>query len=366
MSVTGGWEQTNASRRFQLRRLGLVMQPEPGNPMQVEGVLNPASARGRDGELYLFPRMVARGNYSRIGIARVRFSAVGDPVGVEHLKIALEPEAEYELRPGGGGCEDPRITFIEPLRRYVMTYTALSSRGPRIALAMSEDLLHWERLGLATFRPYEGVDFNDVANKDALCFPVAISDPDGQPSMALIHRPLFPGTGPDETRHCAVPRVVDILRESIWISYSALLKGCCDHQTCRHLCHFGTHRQLAAPVAPWEQLKIGGGTPPILTPKGWLFLYHGVSAAPREPSSTGKLRYSAGLLVLDERHPHLVRYRSPEPVLTPEVQEEQEGIVSNVVFPTAIDRRTDLGLPDRFDVYYGMADSRIGAARLDF
>jgi len=29
----------------------------------------------------------------------------------------------------------------------------------------------------------------------------------------------------------------------------------------------------------------------------------------------------------------------------------------------SIDRRDDLGSPDRFDVYYGMADNRIGAAR---
>jgi len=35
------------------------------------------------------------------------------------------------------------------------------------------------------------------------------------------------------------------------------------------------------------------------------------------------------------------------------------------VFPTGIDRRDDLGLPNRFDVYYGMADYRIGVARLD-
>jgi hypothetical protein len=41
------------------------------------------------------------------------------------------------------------------------------------------------------------------------------------------------------------------------------------------------------------------------------------------------------------------------------------GIVANVVFPTGIDRRDDLGSPDRFDVYYGMADNRIGVARLD-
>ena len=99
---------------------------------------------------------MARGNYSRIGIARVRFNEAGDPVGVERLGIALEPTTEYELRPDGGGCEDPRITFIEPLQRYVMTYTAFSPRGPRIALAVSDDLFHWDRLGLATFQPYEG------------------------------------------------------------------------------------------------------------------------------------------------------------------------------------------------------------------
>jgi len=32
---------------------------------------------------------------------------------------------------------------------------------------------------------------------------------------------------------------------------------------------------------------------------------------------------------------------------------------------TGIDRREDLGQPNRFDVYYGMADSRIGVAQLD-
>ena len=38
------------------------MEPEPGNPHEVEGVLNPAAIRGPDGKLYLFPRLVAKGN----------------------------------------------------------------------------------------------------------------------------------------------------------------------------------------------------------------------------------------------------------------------------------------------------------------
>ncbi len=357
-------QHSSPSQPFRLQRLGLMMESEPDNPLEVEGVLNPAAARGRDGQLYLFPRLVSQGNYSRIGIARVCFNKVGDPVGVKRLGIALEPEASYELRPGGGGCEDPRITFIEPLQRYVMTYAAYSTRGPRIALAISDDLFHWERMGLAIFMPYDGVDFNDIDNKDGLLFPVAIPDVAGRPAMAIIHRPLFPGTGPDETIHCQTPREVDVLRESIWISYHSLVNEICDKH--HHLCHFDSHERLAIPVAAWEQLKIGGGTPPILTPHGWLVLYHGVCEALDEPGPARKLRYSAGLLVLSESHPRLIQYRSLEPVLTPELPEEREGTVANVVFPTGVDRRDDLGLPNRFDVYYGMADNRIGVARLDF
>jgi predicted GH43/DUF377 family glycosyl hydrolase len=52
-------------------------------------------------------------------------------------------------------------------------------------------------------------------------------------------------------------------------------------------------------------------------------------------------------------------------VLKPELPQECHGTVAHVVFPTGIDRRDDLGLPSRFDVYYGMADDRIGVARLD-
>ena len=154
---------------FIVRRLGLVMEPEPGNPQEVEGVLNPAAARGPDGALYLFPRLVAQGNYSRIGIAGVRFDAAGDPSGVERRGIALEPEADYERRSdGGGGCEDPRITFVEPLQCYLMTYTALSDEGPRIALALSGDLIHWQRLGLATFSAYQGIDLDSVDDEDVV------------------------------------------------------------------------------------------------------------------------------------------------------------------------------------------------------
>jgi predicted GH43/DUF377 family glycosyl hydrolase len=348
---------------FKLQRLGLVMEPESGNPQEVEGVLNPAAVRGPDGNLYLFPRLVARGNYSRIGIARVRFNEAGDPVGVERLGVALEPEADYERRSdGSGGCEDPRITFVEPLQRYMMTYTALSPQGPRIALALSQDLFHWTRLGLATFEPYCGIDFVHVDDKDASLFPVAVPNHAGKMQMAILHRPLFPGTRPEEIACKAESRVVDLDHESIWISYCPMALEGLDPQ---HLGLFNSHHRLATPVSPWERLKIGGGTPPVLTRHGWLILYHGVSQI-AEPSNDGhQLCYSAGVMMLSKEHPRVIRYRSTEPVLTPELPQERRGTIANVVFPTGIDRRDDLGSPDRFDVYYGMADNRIGVARLN-
>ena len=348
---------------LRLRRLGLIMEPESGNPLEVEGTLNPAAVRGPDGQLYLFPRLVARGNYSRIGIARVKFNGDGDPCGVERLGIALEPEADYERLPGGGGgCEDPRITYVEPLGHYVMTYAALSSNGPRIALAISEDLFRWQRVGLATFEAFHGIDFVHVGNKDASLFPVAIPNHAGKMQLAMLHRPLVPGTRPEETADQGARRWVDPDHESIWISYCPMppaglgprLPGL-----------FNSHHRLAAPVSPWEILKIGCGTPPVLTRHGWLILYHGVSKS-AEPEKEGRqLCYSAGVMVLSEAHPQFIRYRSPEPVLTPASPDELRGTIANVVFPTGIDRRDDLGTPDRFDVYYGMADSRIGVARLD-
>jgi predicted GH43/DUF377 family glycosyl hydrolase len=345
---------------FSLKRIGMIMEPRAGDPNEAEGVLNPATARARDGTLYLFPRLVAKGNYSRIGIARVLFDDAGNPKGVERIGIALEPKVEYELSEHGGGCEDPRIIWLEPFRYYVMTYTALSRHGPRIAIATSEDLLTWRRIGLATFQPWHGLSFDGVDDKDASMFSTLIPAPPGHPAIGMMHRPLFPGTRPEEKARRHRSGSIDTDRECIWISY------CHVGADGKHEAGaFGTHHQLAHPAMDWERLKIGGGPPPIMCRHGWLFLYHGVHEMP-QPSPAGvKLCYSAGAMVLSPEHPNQIIYRSPNPVLVPEGAPELLGTVDSVVFPTGIDRRDDLGTPDRFDVYYGMADYRIGVARLD-
>jgi predicted GH43/DUF377 family glycosyl hydrolase len=117
---------------------------------------------------------------------------------------------------------------------------------------------------------------------------------------------------------------------------------------------------VLAPDGPWGRLKTGGGTPPVRIAEGWFSLYHAVDAI---PAGDGKFSmvYSAGFVVHDIDRPHIVLYRSPEPVLAPEHPDELRGVVNNVVFPTGID-----ALAARtFDVYYGMADARIGRAEIE-
>jgi predicted GH43/DUF377 family glycosyl hydrolase len=326
-----------APEAFQLTRRGIVLTPDPAGPFERGGVLNPATAVF-DATIYLFYRAVAETpvNYSRILIATC------GPVGNEQLPasrldlIALEPEAPYEVWANGhgGGVEDPRITPLDGA--YYMAYTAYGTVDgvtmPRIALARAQDPFNWERLELPRFAPL-GVDLagqemrielDEVPNKDAILFPERI---DGR--YVMLHRPMFdPAAG---------------LRQSIWLSRS------------RDLRYWEDHQLVLAPTLPWESLKVGGGTPPLRTPRGWLTFYHGVEG---RADSDPERRYHAGALLLDLTDPARVVYQSPRPVLSPETAEETAGIVSNVVFPTGLVAHPD-GL---LAVYYGMADQAIGVA----
>jgi predicted GH43/DUF377 family glycosyl hydrolase len=256
-----------------------------------------------------------------------------------------------------GGVEDPRVTVVEPLNLWVMAYTAVSQVGPRIALAVSDDLFHWQRLGLLRFELTCDTDFGTCGNKDGMLFPDVVLDTSGKPALAILHRPTYLVHRPDGTVLLEVPCDIQEERESIWIGYMALDPV---KEDVRNLVHVHGNELLAVPEQPWESLKIGGGAPPIRIPEGWLTFYHGVSGtASLNPDVPKRVVYSAGALVLDAQRPTRILYRSRQPVLEPEEQGEQYGIVPNVVFPTAVDQRNN----GRLDVYYGMADSRIGVAK---
>ena len=145
---------------YKLSRVGVVMTPQDGNDLEAEGVLNPGSGRTPDGTLYLLPRLVATGNVSRVGLARVVIEN-GVPVGVEREGVVLAPDRGWERGANNAGVEDPRVTFVPRLGLHVMTYVAYGPLGPRTAIATSTDLREWTRLGPALFAYDDALDMED-------------------------------------------------------------------------------------------------------------------------------------------------------------------------------------------------------------
>ena len=338
-----------------VERLGTVLEPN-GDPTESEGTLNPACARTREKGLLLYPRDVAHGNISRVGLAEG--IARGDRFTFERKGFALEPAAVYELRPHPGyGCEDPRVTFIPALDQYLMSYTAFGPQGPRIAIALSQDGFEWTRVGKLLFdKP--GMHIGD--DKDAAFFPEPVMSPGGVESLAFYHRPMLHLSAVDG--RAAIPIIKRMPyrdRESIRIGYIPLAPALADREKLLDVCE---SELVIPPNGEWGSLKVGCGTPPVRIEEGWMSIFHGVDVID-DKGAKPKLRYSAGLVVHDPHEIHKIVYRSRRPILKPEASSELRGIVDNVVFPTAIDPRPDLGARV-FDFYYGMADWSIGAGRL--
>ena len=135
--------------------------------------------------------------------------------------------AEYEAF----GVEDLRISPVE--NEYLLTYSAYSRHGVRIALARTRDFEKVERIALIT-----QADLRNV-----VIFPEKFGG-----RYVRLDRPHS-----------------EISPWSIWISYSP------------DLVHWGDSRVIMKPVAyHWDEMKIGPGAPPFRTDKGWLHIYHGV------------------------------------------------------------------------------------------
>ena len=252
------------------------------------------------------------------------------------------------------------MTWIDALDCWVMTYVAYGPLGPRTAVATSTDLRTWTRLGPVLFGYDDDPDFdlNLFHNKDTAFFGEPVLAPDGTESLAVLHRPMWdldetsPGQGERP------PAWLPDARHSIWISFVPLAAAQADLAA---LTLWQGHRYLAGPEFAFEELKIGGGPPPLRVPEGWLLLHHGVTGGlERAFAQQRHVNYAAGAMILDADKPWEVLARTAEPLLAPETADERQGIVPNVVFPTAIEQ-----IDGRHFVFYGMADSKIGVARLE-
>lgn len=206
--------------------------------------------------------------------------------------------AEYEEY----GVEDPRITQLDG--RYLITYSAYSRQGVRIALAQTDDFKQVERIAL----------ISQADSRNIVLFPQKFNG-----CYVRLDRPH-----------------TEISPWSIWISYSP------------DLIYWGDSRVLIKPVQyHWDEMKIGPGAPPIKTDDGWLNIFHGVF----KTMDGAIYRLGAALHQLDD--PVKVIGVSDDWILQPEDPWEVTGYVHNVVFTCGAVPEDD----GTVKIYWGGADT---------
>jgi len=286
-----------------------IFKRHPENPILTpekwaypcNAVFNPGVIEFND-SVYLLCRVETFDGYSHLTLIKSKN-------GINNWEIprrpTLIPDEKYDEEKWG--LEDPRIVYLEELKKYAITYVSFSSGGPLISLILTEDFLKFERKGPLV--PPE--------DKDGSLFPKKIKG-----KFALIHRPIIRGEG------------------HIWISYSP------------DLIHWGNHKILLY-VRPgmWDCHRIGLGAPPIETEEGWLIIYHGIRYTASIPV------YRVGLALLDKENPEKVIARTKKWIFAPEKPYERIGNAINVVFPTGYVIKNK-----EIFMYYGCTDRCISLA----
>ncbi len=232
----------------------------------------------------------------------------GFTVGSFENLSAIYPSTPYEEY----GIEDPRITQVG--ETFFITYVAVSRHGVVTALISTDDFISFKRHGIIF----------PTDNKDVVIFPEKING-----AFVAFHRPLSaaPFSPPE-----------------VWVSESP------------DAIHWGKHRCAISGYSDEDFMKIGAGTPPIKTPKGWLEIYHSSHRASAK-DTVGAYCGRAALFSLED--PTRLTAVSSGPVLVPETDYDKKGFLPNIVFPSGIVSRDDSLL-----VYYGAADTFTAVAIL--
>jgi len=208
------------------------------------------------------------------------FNQAGDPMGVERLGIALEPEADMSGAPTAGEAAKISRHFRGTAQRYIMTYAGIFATGTKESRWQSQRIFSIGNVsGSQPTLIGSGIELADVDDKDASLFPVGIPNSADNWNWECFIRPLFPGTRPRRTACQPGSRQVDLNHESIWISYCP---ACSDERVAGSPGPVYISSSIGNSGVPLERLKIGAGTPPILTKHGWLIVYHGVSEVPAQ------------------------------------------------------------------------------------
>ncbi|URW76788.1 glycosidase [Sphingomonas donggukensis] len=242
----------------------------------------------------------------------VELAADGLSVVAIHYDRAIAPRASYQCY----GVEDARISRVGD--RWLMTTCSVSPERHATTLYSSNDVVEWALEGIVL----------DHQNKDMLIFE------------GLVGGKYWTQTRPLGDLYFAYPP------DSEWRAGPSI-----NLATSPDALHWKPYDRpgIRPHAATNATARMGGGAPPLLTPRGWLTLWHGV-----EPSGVIGI-YRTYWSILDRDDPSVVvatdhaPLLEPAPALTAPLADQM--YLDNVVFTTGI---VDGG--DHYVVASGEAD----------
>ncbi len=307
-------------------------------------VLNP-SAVVKDGKVHLFYRAQDASGTSRIGLAisndGLRFEKQPAPVLYPEEDLMKVYEWNYRKLNGDpldedcvscyfDGIEDPRIVKSED-GSYIMTYTAYDGKTARLAVASSNDLITWQKHGLAL----QGEKYVDLWSKagaivgESMGSDIIAKKINGRYWMYFGDTDIFLAESEDLINW----RVCENAESNQRISVLNPRMG-----------YFDSRLVEPGPYALYKDAGI-------------VLIYNGSNAANFNDPDLPQFTYAAGQALFDKDNPYKLLDRTKTHFIYPDKDYEKVGEVNEVCFVEGL-----VLFRDNWFLYYGTADSKIAVA----
>ncbi len=289
------------------------------------------------------------------GTSRIGLAVSDDGLTFEvHPHPVLFPDDDpWQAWEWPGGCEDPRVVE-SPDGGFVATYTAFDGKAGTLFVATSEDLCNWTKHGPAfASTPYalrsskSGSIVTEVSGGRLVA-----ARANGRFWMYWGEGTCFAATSEDLVRW--TPIDFDATRDH-YLSYDPSADRSWD-------IHVVSGQRVLRPILfprrqRFDSLLVEPGPPALSTADGIILIYNGANHYIDGDPSLQPLSYQPGQSLFDPEDPASCIARDIEPFLRADNVGAREGQVSNVCFAQSL-----VLFEDRWFLYFGMADSRIGCA----
>ena len=303
---------------------------------QKADVFNPAAVV-KNGKVYMFtrsednPAAILGGRTSRIGIAvsddGINFKNFPTPV--------LYPDnSKFKEYDYPGGCEDPRVVETED-GQYVMAFTSWNYDVPRLSIAISKDMFHWEKKGPA-FAVAHKSKFLNLASKSG---SMITKMKKGRPMLAKIDGKYWMYWG---------EHFVNLAWSTNLYDWTPLLDDSGELK-----------KAMITRPGKFDSDLTECGPPALITDKGILLIYNGKNATNQNADpSLPKGTYSVGQVVFDINNMEKIVFRTDTCLLKPSLPHEVTGqYKAGTTFSEGL-----VHFKGKWFLYYGTADSFVGVA----